>query len=162
MRMLMKAKYCFCKGVDVSPLHVAAARRKGLMVAEVPAENTKEPDGKFDVVIASELLEHVFKPSDVVKEAHRILRPGGKFVGSVPTEQSWNSRRGDVFEHKYHCRVFTKAKLMGLLSSYFSSVEIGGAPFNYSLDPKKYVYLAKFRRTVKARVPQWYLFSGVK
>jgi len=48
-------------------------------VAHVPLE-----DGSFDVVVCSELLEHVPSPRDVLIEAVRILRPGGWFVACSP------------------------------------------------------------------------------
>ena len=162
MKALMKERYCFCKGVDISAVHVATARRKSLMVTEAPAENTKEPDGKFDAVIASELLEHVFEPSAVIEEAHRILRPGGKLVGSVPHKRSLNSKKGDVSNHHYHCRVFTEHTLTQLLSPYFGSIEIENVPFNRNLDMEKFIYPLKYRRMVKLKTPQWHLFSGVK
>ncbi len=42
------------------------------------------PDASYDVVILSEVLEHVMEPYLVLKEVHRILKPGGKVFISVP------------------------------------------------------------------------------
>ena len=41
-------------------------------------------DGCFDVVICSELLEHVQAPPQVLREAHRILRRGGILLICAP------------------------------------------------------------------------------
>ena len=41
-------------------------------------------DGTYDLVLATQLLEHCHTPGEVVTEAHRVLRPGGRFVCSVP------------------------------------------------------------------------------
>jgi SAM-dependent methyltransferase len=41
-------------------------------------------DGTYDLVLATELLEHCHTPAAVVAEVHRVLRPGGRFVCSVP------------------------------------------------------------------------------
>ena len=38
----------------------------------------------FDVVVVGELLEHLPLPQLTVAEARRVLRPGGRLVGSVP------------------------------------------------------------------------------
>jgi len=42
------------------------------------------PDKKFDVVICSELLEHVPDPRAVLREAYRVLREGGILLVCVP------------------------------------------------------------------------------
>jgi ubiquinone/menaquinone biosynthesis C-methylase UbiE len=39
---------------------------------------------RFDAIICSELLEHVPDPRIVVREIHRILKPGGQFLACVP------------------------------------------------------------------------------
>ena len=41
-------------------------------------------DNSFDVVICSELLEHVPNPPDVLNEVYRVLRPGGLLLICVP------------------------------------------------------------------------------
>src|SRR5262245_30047345 len=42
---------------------------------EVPRE-----DASLDTVIATEVLEHCYDPARVVREIHRLLRPGGVAV----------------------------------------------------------------------------------
>ncbi len=41
-------------------------------------------DGIADCVILAEALEHVPEPERCVSEAHRLLKSGGVFIGSVP------------------------------------------------------------------------------
>lgn len=41
-------------------------------------------DGGFDGVVSFEVLEHVFNPVEVLAEIHRVLRPGGVLLLSVP------------------------------------------------------------------------------
>ena len=41
-------------------------------------------DETFDVVVIGELLEHIREPWRLVDQAHRVLRPGGRLVGSTP------------------------------------------------------------------------------
>jgi len=41
-------------------------------------------DGSADVVLASHVLEHLDRPFEVMREIHRILKPGGKAIIKVP------------------------------------------------------------------------------
>lgn len=41
-------------------------------------------DGSADCVICTEVLEHLPDPAACVAEGHRLLRPGGTFIASVP------------------------------------------------------------------------------
>lgn len=42
------------------------------------------PDGTFDFVISANCLEHCTKPWETVKEAARVLKPGGIFFSTQP------------------------------------------------------------------------------
>lgn len=41
-------------------------------------------DERFDCVFSSEVFEHVFNLTDILVELHRVLRPGGKMLVTVP------------------------------------------------------------------------------
>jgi SAM-dependent methyltransferase len=45
----------------------------------IPAE-----DGSFDVVVCTQVLEHVPRPPDALGEFRRVLRPGGTILATVP------------------------------------------------------------------------------
>lgn len=62
------------------------------------------PDSSVDLAIMLDVLEHVDQPADLVAEAVRILKPGGKGVITVPSSdirifpwflQNWADRRWD-------------------------------------------------------------------
>jgi len=42
------------------------------------------PDGSFDAAISTEVLEHIFNPSQFLSETHRVLKPGGKLLLTCP------------------------------------------------------------------------------
>ena len=41
-------------------------------------------ESEFDSVLANEVFEHVFNPPEFLKEVHRVLKPDGKFLLTVP------------------------------------------------------------------------------
>jgi SAM-dependent methyltransferase len=83
----------------------------------------------LDLVVAGEIVEHVPFPSDLVAEVARVLRPGGRFVGSVPNAFRLKNRltflRGAWFEaDPTHLRQFSPEMLRTMLLAYFTSVRI--------------------------------------
>jgi len=68
-------------GIDTTAenLSVARARDASHSVAYrvADAASLPYPDASFDVVCAMDLLEHVEQPGRVIREAARVLRPGG-------------------------------------------------------------------------------------
>lgn len=42
------------------------------------------PENTFDSVLASEVLEHVFNLEEILKELHRVMKPGGKLLITIP------------------------------------------------------------------------------
>jgi SAM-dependent methyltransferase len=58
------------------------------------------PTGAFDVVIASEILEHLPDDRAAIAEAARVLRPGGTLVVTVP--RWWPERICWALSEPYH------------------------------------------------------------
>jgi 2-polyprenyl-3-methyl-5-hydroxy-6-metoxy-1,4-benzoquinol methylase len=65
--------------------HAGASRpdRRAAFVASA-AEQLGLRDGAFDVVVAADVIEHLVDPETLVREAHRVLRPGGVLVLETP------------------------------------------------------------------------------
>ncbi len=102
---------CRCFGVDVAPGLIQAAHARLYAAQVAPAERLPFVDHAMDVVVLGEILEHVFDPVAVVREAARVARR--LVVGSTPHEASrWGPRQSRGPEaHQFHVRCFTEATL---------------------------------------------------
>jgi SAM-dependent methyltransferase len=58
------------------------------------------PDAAFDVVIASEVLEHLWDDERAIGELVRVLKPGARMAVTVPTR--WPERVCWALDHRYH------------------------------------------------------------
>ena len=80
------------------------------------AYNIPFPDNFFDLVICSEVLEHLHEYNDAVKEMHRVLKPGGKLYASVPASWPekicWNLSKDYQNQPGGHLRIFNQKKLV--------------------------------------------------
>ena len=52
----------------------------------------------FDVIVASEVIEHLENPRAMARECFRLLRPGGSLVISTPNNESWRSLLSLAFQ----------------------------------------------------------------
>ena len=78
---------CHVTGIDFSAKMLDKARervaKKGVTnvtLGEMDAANLTFADGSFDIVYAPYVISVVSDPLRVVKEMHRVCRPGGKIV----------------------------------------------------------------------------------
>ncbi len=92
-------------------------------ISEVGAEFIKGsayslpfPDNTFDLIVCSEVLEHLHEYNDAVIEINRVLKPGGKFFASVPA--FWPEKICWYLSKEYqnqpggHLRIFDQKKLI--------------------------------------------------
>jgi SAM-dependent methyltransferase len=64
------------------------------------------PDETFDLVITQDVLEHVDSPDKAFSEIHRVLKPGGYHIFTIPYHENKTTLRRIVIEngekiHKY-------------------------------------------------------------
>jgi SAM-dependent methyltransferase len=71
-------------GLDVLMPKLRRARRFGRPLVLASASRLPFPDGTFDSVVASQLIELVPPEEDVLAEMSRVVRPGGRLVVSTP------------------------------------------------------------------------------
>ncbi len=107
--------------------------------------------GSFDVVVFADVLEHLMDPGQALRDARRLLRPGGSVVASIP-----NVAHGDLrllllaghFPYKRtglldstHVRFFTRHSIpalfersgLRLVSLQAKTVPLGASEFGLNL-----------------------------
>jgi len=112
-------------GLDADPLH---ARRLGSGVEYVVGKLETAPlaSGSFDVVLALDVLEHLNDDAAGLREAARLLKPGGLLLVTVPAFPSlWGGQ--DVISHHRRrytkrtlCQAFAQARLPHPRVTYFN------------------------------------------
>lgn len=107
---LKNAGFTNVKGIDFSPEAIEQCKRKGLNdVAVMDAHYPAFAEGEFDLIIASDCLEHLEKDEVALGNWHRILKKGGRGLIFVPAFMSlWSEH--DVVNH--HFRRYTKEELV--------------------------------------------------
>jgi SAM-dependent methyltransferase len=117
------------EGVDVSEDAVAFCRRRGLDgVLRAPLDELPYDDGRFGLILATDVLEHLDDDRRALAELRRVASIGARLVVTVPA-YSWLWSEHDVSMH--HRRRYTLRRLQGrvagtgwrpIVRSYFFSV----------------------------------------
>ena len=70
-------------GVDASAEMVAAARERGIEAEHAKAEQLPFRDARFDAVFSNAVLHWVRDQDAMMRQVHRVLKPGGRFVAEM-------------------------------------------------------------------------------
>jgi SAM-dependent methyltransferase len=112
----------------------------------------------FDFVVSFQVIEHIEKDVDFVREVSRVLRPGGKFIVSTPNALMSLTR------NPWHVREYNADELELLLKRGFSSVERMGVYGNervmeyYEQNRRGVERITRFDiLDLQHRMPRWIL-----
>jgi 2-polyprenyl-3-methyl-5-hydroxy-6-metoxy-1,4-benzoquinol methylase len=102
-------------GIDISKDAVDLCRTRGLRnIALMDGSRPAFKAGEFDVVIASDVLEHIEDEGLALSEWNRILKPAGKLIVFVPAfELLWSQHD----EANHHYRRYSKSRLVRALEN---------------------------------------------
>lgn len=113
MEQLHDAGYRKLTGIDLSPEAIALCRERNLGdVRVMDAQQPDFPPASFDVITASDVLEHLADARRAVTAWHGLLRPGGTMVVFVPAFQCLWSGHDDVNHHFHRYRAGELASLL--------------------------------------------------
>lgn len=131
-------------GVEVSKPAIAKAKKQGFNVFWGDVTAAGYPDNYFDVVVASEVIEHLEQPAILVAEVQRILRPNGLFWLTTPSAGGLSYRllgnHWSVVCPPWHLCLFSGRGIYQLLANHgFDRINITSRGFNY-LEPLRYYF----------------------
>ncbi len=122
------------RGYDVEGLELnekagrMAEEKFGIRVQPRLLEDCRFPDQHFDIVSMFGVIEHLPKPVEVIREVHRILKPGGMFIGRCPNVASLVCMilRGEArtFTGRVHLSYFSEKTLHELLEKRIGFREV--------------------------------------
>jgi SAM-dependent methyltransferase len=91
------------EGVDVSDDAVAFCHRRGLHgVRTARVEELPFPDGRFDLILATDVIEHLEDDRRALNELRRVAAPGARLIITVPA-YNWIWSQHDE-SHHHHSR----------------------------------------------------------
>jgi 2-polyprenyl-3-methyl-5-hydroxy-6-metoxy-1,4-benzoquinol methylase len=125
--------------IDFSAVAVARTRAlvPGARGVVASVYDLPSPDGSFDVLVCTEVLEHLERPHDALAELFRVVRPGGHLVITVPN--------GPLDRCEEHVNHWTVVQFRGFLG--------GGEVREVVLTPDQRYILAHVIRTGCAGPP---------
>jgi SAM-dependent methyltransferase len=106
-------------GVEVTALAVANARRRGIDAFHGTLADAKYESESFDVVIATEILEHLVEAAELLAEIRRVIRPGGLMWATTPHGRGVSARMlglgWSVIAPPEHVQLFSVSGIRELL-----------------------------------------------
>ncbi|MFT3746932.1 MAG: class I SAM-dependent methyltransferase [Agriterribacter sp.] len=85
------------------------------------------PSDTFDFVITFQVIEHIPKDNEFLKEINRVLKKGGKLIVTTP------NKKMSITRNPWHVREYTVDELKQLLSRHFSTVKALGVFGNQTI-----------------------------
>lgn len=118
LRYLKEHGYKNLEGLEISKRAVEVLGKNGITMHHTKLPNLPPLDRQYDVVIASQVLEHIIRRKKFLRGLQKILKPTGSLIIFVP-----NNCLGPIDEPS-HVIKFTKETLLKELSLCFQSVYV--------------------------------------
>jgi SAM-dependent methyltransferase len=110
------------KGVDLSGEVKELLKDIEVEIVNIETEPLPYRDSSFDVVFNKSLIEHLNNPENFMREAHRVLKPGGRLITMTP---DWESIYKIFYEDYTHKTPFTVNSLQDIHQIFgFKTVEV--------------------------------------
>jgi SAM-dependent methyltransferase len=161
-------------GFDGSPYAIEYATenyrdlngRVNFREAMLPGGLDSIPDASVDLFVTFETLEHVAEPEVLLRAIHRVLKPGGRIIVSVPND--WADESGKD-PNPHHLHVYTFSLLESQLNSLFIPEKLWAQTASGCKDPITRIWQASPRRFrdvafkgANATPAEWWVMLAMK
>jgi ubiquinone/menaquinone biosynthesis C-methylase UbiE len=139
-KRLIEAGAAYVYGFDISMDALFATQemidRSVSSIGQSDSISLPLPDNAVDVYVSLETIEHVQDAHALLREATRVLKPGGLFICSTPNRSVTNPGKTitDKPWNTFHVREYSLDEFDRLLAEYFGHVEMFG--LNYEPQAK--------------------------
>ncbi len=115
-------------GIDISSFAVSVLNEDGMNGIQSVLPNIPLNDNSFDVVVGTEILEHLDNDKELLVQCHRVCKKGGRIIFVVPNDCLGPDEEPEHM-HKYNQDEFKE-----LLSSVSTDVTINGFVDQFTTD----------------------------
>lgn len=109
-------------GLDISSEAIGLNPGIHIKIVDIEAEQSEFNDNEFDIIYSKSLIEHLHNPDKYIREAYRILKPGGLLLTLVP---DWEANYKTYFDDYTHRTPFTSVSLKDIYKMFgFKDVDV--------------------------------------
>jgi 2-polyprenyl-3-methyl-5-hydroxy-6-metoxy-1,4-benzoquinol methylase len=154
---------CIVHGCDISTDAIALSEQvldKAFVFDLSENELVEYTNQSYDVVVATELIEHLFKPDVLLSQVASVIKDDGIFIVTTPNFLVWSNRIRMLFgQFKYtktglldesHVHFFTYSTLHHLLKEH-----------SFTVVQEDNVYHPKIPRFISMSFPKLFVFQMV-
>lgn len=129
---------CLFYGVDISRKQIERAKKylfEGKIV-NLDSEKLPYPSNFFDIIIVSEILEHLFFPDKLLSDASKVLKSGGFMLLTYPNSGALQIRLSLLLtgksvminypQNQQHIRFFTTEDIKNMLGNNYQLIKHKG------------------------------------
>ena len=107
-------------GCDLNADYLAIAAERGITTQVADLENLPYPDGHFDLVVCTDVLEHVLDLNHVLAALRRVVKAGGHLVVRTPDAEDLSPYLAPDYPYRFvHLRRFDEPGWRLLLDRVF-------------------------------------------